>query len=48
MISRHRYWLPITLITLGIAAMIFGLYRGEVTLMWERAVTICLECIGLG
>lgn len=35
----------------GMAAalfIIYGLYRGEVSLVLNKAVNICLECIGLG
>ena len=32
----------------GFAFLIFGIYRGEVTVVLRKAVTICLECIGIG
>lgn len=28
--------------------MLYGTYRGEVSLIWNKAIHICLECIGLG
>lgn len=28
--------------------IIYGVYRGEVSVVLNKAVNICLECIGLG
>ncbi len=33
---------------LGLAMMLFGLYRGELGVVFTKAVNICLECIGIG
>jgi hypothetical protein len=33
---------------IGIGMMIYGSYRGEVSIVLNKAITICLECIGLG
>lgn len=30
------------------ALIFFGIYRGEVSVIFQNAVTVCLECIGLG
>ena len=32
----------------GLAMMGFGIYRGEAAAVLEKAITICLECIGIG
>lgn len=32
----------------GAALMAMGYHRGEVRVLFEKAVSICLECIGLG
>ena len=32
----------------GIGFMALGAVRGEVTTVWRKAATVCLECIGLG
>lgn len=33
---------------LGLAVMGFGIYRGEVSVVFTKAVNICMECIGIG
>lgn len=33
---------------LGLAMMGYGIYRGEVSTVFAKAVNICLECIGIG
>lgn len=33
---------------MGLAMMIFGIYRGEMAVVFKKAVSICLECIGIG
>ena len=32
----------------GLAMMGFGIYRGEAAVVLEKAINICLECIGIG
>lgn len=32
----------------GLAAMLFGAARGEIGVVFTKAVNICLECIGIG
>ena len=36
------------LILLAAALCVFGLYRGEAAAVFNQAVNICMECIGLG
>lgn len=38
----------ICLAILGIGAMAFGVYRGEMPVVLEKAINICMECIGIG
>jgi hypothetical protein len=32
----------------GIILMVFGIFRGEVSTVFIKAVNVCLECIGIG
>lgn len=36
------------LLSLAIASCIFGIGRGESKLIYRKASTVCLECIGIG
>ena len=38
----------VVLIVLAIVMMSFGIYRGEMAVVLDKAVNICLECIGIG
>lgn len=33
---------------LGLCMMLYGLFRGEVDVVLQKAIRICLECIGIG
>ncbi len=33
---------------LGLLIMGFGICRGEMTVVLEKAVNICMECVGIG
>lgn len=32
----------------GLGMMAYGIFRGEMTVVLEKAVRICMECIGIG
>ncbi|MBQ0001094.1 MAG: thioredoxin [Clostridiales bacterium] len=40
--------ISILVLILSILGMIYGCSRGELSVVLGKAVTVCLECIGLG
>lgn len=47
MAAKNRK-LPLILLALFLAALLAGVNAGEVAAVFEKAVTICLACIGVG
>lgn len=45
---RSSPWLGAAAAALGVGMMVFGVYRGELAVMFAKAVNICLECVGIG
>ena len=41
-------WSGIALEAAGILMMIYGISRGEMAVVFTKAVNICMECIGIG
>lgn len=41
-------WFGVGVAVFGLAMMGFGIFRGEVAVVFKKAVNICLECIGIG
>lgn len=37
-----------TLATLGAAFLLFGIFTGQTAAVLNKAIRICLECIGIG
>ena len=47
--SRWRRYGPgFLLLAAGIACIAYGAARGEMEVVFTKAVNICMECIGLG
>ena len=46
--EKRRTHIRIAVLAAGIACLAFGLSRGEFSDVLEKAVRICLECIGIG
>lgn len=39
---------PCFMLCVGILLTAFGIWRGEAETVFEKAVRICLECVGIG
>lgn len=48
MMEKHRGKIQVITCILAIAFIIYGTGRGEVAVVLNKAINICLECIGLG
>lgn len=48
MSEKKKNIIAFLIIAAGVAFLLFGIYRGEVTVVLRKAVNICLECIGIG
>lgn len=46
--GRRRVAAALAGIGTGLAMMLYGACRGEVSTVLNKAINICLECIGLG
>ncbi len=44
----HKFFFKISLLLIAVAFIFIGILRGEHTLVLQKAVLICMECIGLG
>lgn len=40
--------LGVVVIVIAIAMIVLGIFRDEVTDVFNKAIRICLECIGIG
>lgn len=42
------HWPGLVLAAAGILMMGYGIFRGEMAVVFTKAVNICMECIGIG
>lgn len=45
---NKKVFLQIMLIAIAAAFIFIGVHRGEAKMVFDKAVRICLECIGIG
>lgn len=45
---KRRWLIPGVIFTLGVLMIAAGIYRGEMAMVLQKAVNLCLECIGIG
>lgn len=45
---KMRNGIALGLAGAGVLMLLLGAYRGEIEVVFRKAVIICLECIGLG
>ena len=43
-----RKALPFVVLAAGVAALVFGIVRGELNPLFMAATNVCLSCIGIG
>ncbi len=41
-------WTSLFLAVVGLLLMAFGIFRGEMAIVFTKAINICMECIGIG
>lgn len=47
-LQKELRWPGIALALVGAAMMAYGIARGEMQVVMQKAINICLECIGIG
>ena len=48
MTKKIRIIISCTLLITGITMMLLGILRGEAETVFEKAIRVCMECIGIG
>ncbi|MGE5654806.1 MAG: CD1871A family CXXC motif-containing protein [Bacillota bacterium] len=44
----RRSWFSLLLIVSGLTIMLVGLAQGEAGKVLQKAITLCLQCMGIG
>ncbi|MDD8030536.1 MAG: CD1871A family CXXC motif-containing protein [Acidobacteriota bacterium] len=45
--KKRKFWF-FCLLIIAVSLIVLGLFDGEFKTVWQKASTICLECIGIG
>lgn len=45
---KHKKAFQYTVLALSVLLIAVGVSRGEVVVVLRKAITVCLECIGIG
>ena len=45
---RKKIAVQLSLLLGGIVLLCYGLWRGEADMVLQKAVNLCLECVGIG
>jgi len=48
MTEKQKNYMAAGIVLLSLGLMAAGVLRGENTVVWRKAVNLCMECIGLG
>ncbi|MBQ4167685.1 MAG: thioredoxin [Clostridia bacterium] len=43
-----RYFVPVLLVLIGAGCIVYGVTDGEAGAVLRKAISICMECIGIG
>ncbi len=46
--GKFRFVLPILLIVFAIGFIAYGIHDGEITAVFNKAINLCRECVGIG
>ncbi|MDR1540308.1 MAG: thioredoxin [Clostridiales bacterium] len=45
---KGRLWITFAVAFFSVCLMVMGVIRGEVGIVFKKAINVCLECIGIG
>ena len=46
--SKGKAWVTIGALLTGVVFLAVGIWRGEPAIVLDKAVALCMECIGIG